>query len=208
MLDKKTKKTGRVYDRIAPVYDKFEAFIERKLFKNLRQKSLENLKGQLLEIGVGTGKNLQYYTTEAKVIAIDISPKMLERAKNKAKKLGKDIEFHLMDAQELKFKDNSFDFVIGTFVLCSIPNPIKALKEVQRVLKKGGKAIFLEHVLSKNKLIALLEHLHNPITSGLFGFNVNRNTRKNILNAGINIVSDEELAFFDVFRKFTCTKGG
>lgn len=203
-----TTKTQKRYDRFSRFYDSFESIIERLFFSKLRRDTLSGLKGKILEIGVGTGKNLKYYPLYAEITGIDISNEMLKKAKEKIGFSNKNVTLLQMDAQQLKFKDNSFDYVIGSFVLCSIPDPVKALKEIKRVIKPKGKIIFIEHVLSKHKLIALWEHLHNPITSRLFGFNVNRDTKKNILSSGINIESDEHLAFFDVFRKFTCNKGG
>lgn len=208
MYDKATIKTQKKYNRFARFYDGMEVIVEKRLFKKIRRNVISKLTGNILEIGVGTGKNLRYYNSNAKVTGIDLSPKMLEKAKEKIGFSNKNVTLLQMDAQQLKFKDNSFDYVIGSFVLCSIPDPVKALKEIKRVIKPKGKIIFIEHVLSKHKLIALWEHLHNPITSRLFGFNVNRDTKKNILSSGINIESDEHLAFFDVFRKFTCNKGG
>ena len=105
----------------------------------------------------------------------------------------------------MDFEDNSFDYVIATFVFCSVPDPVKGLEEIRRVLKPEGRIILIEHVLSNYKTIAVFEHLHNPITKTFFGFNVNRDTKNNILKAGIKIEEDKELALFDVFRKFTCT---
>jgi len=78
---------------------------------------------------------------------------------------------------------------------------------MKRVLKKDGQIIFIEHVLSGNRFIALLEHIYNPLTRTLFGFNVNRDTKSNIEKARLKINKDEKLAFHDVFRKFTCSKG-
>jgi len=201
-----TIRVQKRYDRFARFYDAVEFLIERKLFKKLRKETLNKLQGKILDIGIGTGKNLPYYNAKAEVTGIDISRKMLEKAKKKSKKLGINAKFYLMDAQELKFKDNSFDYVIGTFVLCSIPDPVKAASEMKRVVKKNGKIILMEHVLSKYWPIALWEKIHNPVTKRLFGFNVNRDTKQNIIKSGLHVNKDERLAFFDVFRRFTCTK--
>jgi len=90
--------------------------------------------------------------------------------------------------------------------LCSVPDPVKALKEMKRVCKKNGKIIMIEHMLSKHKLIAFFEHLHNPITRFLFGFNVNRKTDENVKKAGLKIKKIQNMAFFDVFRKIEAKK--
>lgn len=195
------------YDRFSYLYDFLEIIFENKLFNKWRKDIIASLKGNILEIGVGTGKNLLFYTNKAKVTAIDFSPKMLIRARKKLKKVGKtNIELIEMDVENLKFPNDTFDYIITTFVWCSVPNPTKGLRETRRVLKPEGKAIFLEHVLSKNKLIALWEHIHNPITKLLFGFNVNRNTLNNIEKAGFKIIEDKKMALYDVLRLFKVKK--
>jgi len=197
----------RKYDRIAIFYDAMENIIENRIFKKWRQAYIPKLTGNILEIGVGTGKNLPYYNKNAKVIGIDISSKMLSRAKNKLEKLGnKNIKLLEMDAQCLDFEDESFDSVVTTFVWCTVPWPVKGLSEARRVLKNGGQAHFVEHVLSENKILALLENVHNPVTRLVAGVNVNRDTKANIIKAGFNVVEDKKLAYYDIFRYFKAEK--
>lgn len=192
------------YNRLSLLYDILEYPFERLIFGKWRRNLFSNLDGRILEIGVGTGKNLQYYPKEAKVTAIDISPGMLGRAIKKAGRLKLDYSLILMDAEDLGFKENSFDVVACTFVLCSVPDPVKALNEMRRVCKPNGKIVVIEHVLSKNRIIALLQHIHNPVTRYLFGFNVNRDTVSNIKKAGLKITSEKNLALNGVFKIITC----
>jgi demethylmenaquinone methyltransferase/2-methoxy-6-polyprenyl-1,4-benzoquinol methylase len=201
-LDKVKKR----YDRFSPFYDISESVIEKGLFGKWRSRTISGLEGKILEVGVGTGKNLRYYSNKVNLTAIDISPGMLRKARKKAEKLKLKADLRLMDAQNLEFEDETFDYVISTFVLCSVPDPVKALREMTRVLKSEGKIITLDHVLSKNRIIAMWENVHNPVTVRLFGFNVNRDTKGNMKKAGLEVY-DENVAFFDVFRRFTCTKG-
>lgn len=202
MFDEKTKIVQKRYDRFSKFYDLLEGSMERNKFSKWRKELLGNLKGKILEIGVGTGKNLSYYNKEAKVIGMDLSPKMLEKAKIKLNELNnKNITLLEMDAQNLNFKDNSFDYVVCTFVLCSVPDPVKVLREMKRVCKKNGKILMIEHMLSNHMIIAFFEHLHNPITRTLFGFNVNRKTIDNIKKAGLKPDRVTNMAMFDVFRK-------
>ncbi len=201
-MDKQTLKVQRKYDRFSYFYDWLEESIEKGKFGKWRKELLGNLKGRILEVGVGTGKNLRYYNKNTEVTGIDLSPKMLGKAKKKLEKLkNKSIKLMQMDAQTLKFKDDSFDYAVCTFVLCSVPDTIKVLKEMKRVVKKNGKILMLEHVLSRYFLIRIFQHLHNPITKTIFGFNVNRDTIRNIKNAGLKIKEEKNLAFFDVFKK-------
>ncbi|HET8686266.1 MAG TPA: methyltransferase domain-containing protein [Methanosarcina sp.] len=113
----------------------------------------------------------------------------------------KNVTLYPMDAENLEFPDNSFDYVVTTFALCTIPDPVKALKEIKRVLKPSGELIALEHVHSNYPFIDFIEHLINPILFFLLGDHTTRNTVKNIEKAGFTIQEAKKLAFKDVFRK-------
>ena len=195
------------YNRMARFYDLHSKLAEKIWFTKWRKKLFSTLKGNILEVGIGTGNNIDYYNTNAKVVGVDFSEKMLEKAKEKLNKSSKkNISLKQMDVEKLNFKDNSFDYVVTSCVFCSVPNPIKGLKEIRRVLKPKGKLIMIEHVLSKNLLIALIEHTLNPITKYFMGVNINRNTRQNIIHSGMGIIEDKNLALFDVFRLFIVEK--
>ncbi|MPM98101.1 Ubiquinone/menaquinone biosynthesis C-methyltransferase UbiE [bioreactor metagenome] len=125
---------------------------------------------------------------------------MLERAREKSWGT-KNVNLLLMDAEHLEFPDNSFDYVITTFVLCTIPDPVKALREMRRVLKPSGELIALEHMHSSNLIIDLFEHLIDPFLYFLLGDHTTRHTARNIEKAGFKIKEAKKLAFKDVFRK-------
>jgi len=119
-----TEKVRKRYSRIAGLYDLIEAPMERA-FAGRRQELLAGVAGRVLEVGVGTGKNLTYYPAETEVTAIDFSPKMLERAGRKIEREGlSNVELREMDAQQLDFCDNSFDTIVSTCVFCSVPLPL------------------------------------------------------------------------------------
>jgi len=171
----------RRYDRLAPWFDGLEGFLEGLIFRRLRKKLWAQAEGEhILEVGVGTGKNFNFYPDHARMTAIDFSPKMLEQAKRKRDRKQLDIHLDLMDVQRLYFADNSFDTVVASFVFCSVPRPRKGLKELYRVLKPGGQLILLEHVLSSNKIVAWIMNLLNPLVVSLVGANINRETVKNV----------------------------
>lgn len=188
------------YNRISVIYDLIEAPVEISLYGKWRKEALSGLKGKILEVGVGTGRNLEYYPTGAEVTGIDNSEGMLDKARKKAKGM-KNITLVSMDAEHMDFPDNTFDYVVTTFVLCSIPDPVKALKEMKRVLKPSGELIAIEHMSSKNSLIANIEDLINPIMFFLIGDELTRNTVENIKKAGFTITEEKNLAFKDVFKK-------
>jgi len=203
----KTFKIQKKYNRNAIVYDLIEFPVEKVLYSKWRKKYFSNLIGKVLDVGIGTGKNIDYYNNEAEVTGIDFSKKMLEKVKRKLKKSGrKNISLKLMDVENLKFRDNSFDYVITSSVFCSVPNPIEGLKEIKRVLKPNGKLIMVEHVLSKNKIIAFFENLFNPMVKFLTGVNINRNTRQNIEKSGMVVKKEKNLALIDIFRLFVAKK--
>lgn len=203
-MKNKTEITKKKYDRCSILYNVLEYPLEKLFFSKWRKEMLSPLKGKILEMGIGTGKNIQYYSKNAKVTGIDISPGMLNKAVEESNRLKRNYPLLLMDAQNLRFKENTFDYVTCTFVLCSVPNPVKTLKEIKRVCKPNGRILMIEHILSKNKFIAFLQHLHNPITKFFFGFNVNRDTIFNIKRAGLQIVAEENLASNDIFKLIIC----
>ena len=195
------------YNRLARFYDSYNKLAERLWFSKWREKFFAPLKGKILEVGIGTGENIGYYDKNAEVIGIDFSEKMLEKAREKLIKSGKkNITLKQMDAENLNFKDDSFDYVVTSCVFCSVPDPIRGLEEIRRILKPTGRLIMIEHVLSKNPVLALIEHIHNPLTRVIMGVNINRNTKQNIINADMKIVKDQNLALLDVFRLFIARK--
>jgi demethylmenaquinone methyltransferase/2-methoxy-6-polyprenyl-1,4-benzoquinol methylase len=99
----------------------------------------------------------------------------------------KNVTLFLMDAEHLRFPDNNFDYIITTFTLCSIPDPLKALKEMRRVLKPSGELIAIEYVRSCNHLIAWFEDLISPVTCSLIGDSANRKTIEIIKEAGFTV---------------------
>lgn len=203
----KTLKTKIKYDRNALFYDLFKLPVEKLLYSKWRKKYFSSLKGNILEVGIGTGKNIDYYNDEAEVKGIDFSQKMLEKGRQKLTKSGKkNITLIQMDVENLNFQDNSFNYVITSSVFCSVPDPIKGLKEIRRVLKPDGKLIMIEHVLSKNRFISFLQNLFNGIVRFFTSVNINRDTGKNIIKSGMEVIEDKNLAMVDVFKLFKAKK--
>ncbi len=187
------------YDRFSRVYDLMETPMELMRYGKWRKEVFSGLKGRVLEVGVGTGKNIPYYPDDCEVVGIDISAQMLSHAKKRAAGK-KNISLLVMDAEHMGFVDDCFDYVITTFVLCSIPDPVSALTEMKRVCKPEGMVISLEHMRSSNRAIAFVEDLFNPITTSITGVNINRETVENIRKAGLEIIEERKLAMKDVFR--------
>ena len=183
------KETQRRYDRAALGYDLRDMPMEF-FARALRRRLWARIDGgRVLEVGVGTGRNLAYHPPQSEVSAIDISPRLLAKAVRKARKKGQPVEISLMDAQRLAFGGGSFDSVAATFVFCSVPDPLVGLAEVRRVLKPGGRLLLLEHVRLKNRILGWLMDRLNPLWVRLSGANINRDTVGNVAKAGFEIVA-------------------
>lgn len=153
---------GRLYDAVLRPAETFG-------LSHLRHELLAFAKGRTLEIGVGTGLNLSHYPPVTELIGIDPDPHMLTRARERAS-ASERVSLEEGDAQNLPFGDEEFDTVVATLVFCTVPDPQKAMNEVWRVLKPGGRFLLLEHV-RRNTPIAgealdLLTPLWKPIAGG------------------------------------------
>lgn len=144
---------------------------------------------RLLEIGVGTGKNLAYHPQGARSVAIDLSPRMLERAARRSERSARHVDLILADAQHLPFRDDVFDAAAATFVFCSVPDPVLGLSEVARVVRGEGQIHLLEHVRAANSIAGRVMDLLNPMVVRLSGANINRRTVSNVARAGVEVDS-------------------
>lgn len=194
------------YDRIAPLYDFLEILAERR-YSPWRQAFWEEVRrhlpagGRLLEVGVGTGKNMPYWPREAGLTAVDLSPRMLERARRKAARLGLRADLRLGDAQALPFPDDAFDAAVATFVFCSVPDPVQGLRELRRVVRPGGFVLLMEHVRSPNPLLGRLMDLLNPLVVRATGANINRDTVENVRRAGLEVDEVVDLGAGGIFKR-------
>ena len=161
-----------------------------------RKKVVPLAMGDVVEIGVGPGLNLQYYNLDTvnKVIGIDPSDELNKIAKKNANKVNLDIEFNLSSAESIDLPTSSVDSVVCTFSLCSIPNPQKALKEIYRILKPGGKYYFCEHGISPDLSTRVFQNVTNvfyPKLSG--GCHANRDILKLISESGLKILEKDTM---------------
>lgn len=202
--DDGTDSVKRRYDRIAAVYDWCEWLMEFRIRRWRSDLWQQISRKRILEIGVGTGKNIKFYPRGVTVTAIDFSQKMLEWARVKARKRGADIEFGLADVQRLPYAENSFDMAVATFVFCSVPDPVKGLREVRRVLKPGGRLVLLEHVVSGRFLLRLFMKSLDPVPAHLWGAHIDRETVKNVRMAGFIDISEVDL-LLDIVKRIETT---
>lgn len=154
-----------------------------------RNRTLAPARGRILEIGFGTGRNLTHYPGSVRRIeAIDPDVDLDRLSLPRIRTASIDVDFHHLDAEHLPFAANSFDTVVSTFTLCSIPDVVHALAEIRRVLKPGGQFLFLEHGRSPDRSVAAwqdrLNALWQPVAGGC---HLNRPMRKLVGESGLEL---------------------
>ena len=154
-----------------------------------RRRVLRQACGRVLEVGIGTGRNLDYYPSGVELTGVDISPRMIERALRRANEEEREVRLQLADVQALPFADAVFDTVTASCVFCSVADPVLGLREVRRVVKPGGCVLLLEHVRPRNPALGLLADMLSPLTRRLFGPAINRRTEDNVRAVGLEIAS-------------------
>lgn len=186
------------YNRFAHKYNLVQSYLEL-VVRRLRRQLLRHAAGNILEIAVGTGKNLRFYPEHSNITAIDLSQGMLAIAKKKAKKTSHNIAFKIMDAENLAFRDNSFDTVVTTLSLCTFLDPIAALKEMVRVCKPDGKIMLLENGRSNLGMIARFQDIRAEEHAKLLNSYWNRNPLELAKKAGLQDI-DYRHVFFGIFH--------
>lgn len=158
-----TARVRQHYEALADNYDRLISISEKLLFSDGRAWVGSQASGDVLEIAVGTGRNLPYYPEDVRLTGLDISPAMLAVAERRADELGREVELRLGDAQALDLPDARFDTVVSTLALCSIPDYCRAVAEARRVLRPGGRFLLLEHVRSPHRLVRAAQRILDPI---------------------------------------------
>ena len=115
------------------------------LVARARRQIAARARGRVLEVAVGTGKNLPYYPADCKITAVDATPAMLDIARRRARNLGRQVTFLVMDAEALTFPDRHFDTVVSTMSVCTFPHPADALREMGRVYRRDGRTLLMAH---------------------------------------------------------------
>jgi len=177
----------------AALYDPLSKAAEEKLGAEKKRRLLADASGRVLEVGIGTGLSLPHYPAGVDEIAgVDPSQPMLRRARDRAAELGRDVTLLQAPAEALPFADDSFDTVVTLAVLCSVDDQGRALAEVRRVLRPGGRFIFLEHVRSDDPALAQKQdRWERPWGWFTCGCHPNRDTLAAIREAGFDVVEAE-----------------
>ena len=195
-----TERVRRIYDESAARYDAEIALFEKLLFQGGREWVCSQARGAVLEIGIGTGRNLAYYPADVRLIGVDMSSVMLDLAKRRARQLGRDVDLRLGDAQALDFPAGAFDTVVSTLVLCSIPDAQLAVSQAKRVLRPGGRFLLLEHVRSPLLPIRIAQRVLDPIAVRFQADHLLREPLEHLRAEGFEIVVAERLRWGIVER--------
>lgn len=173
---------GRIYDAtwnrgFAALYDRLFKAAEEAGLREMRRQLLSEARGRTVDLGSGTGANLELYPADVELTMTEPDPYMAGQLRRKLAASDREAEFVQAGAEELPFEDGAFDTAVFTLVLCSVPNPPAALAEVARVLKPGGRMLFLEHVRAQDpKLARWQDRLEKPWLFVGAGCHCNRDT--------------------------------
>jgi ubiquinone/menaquinone biosynthesis C-methylase UbiE len=178
------------YQRIAPLYDLLDLPFERGRYSALRPLLFREMTGQLLDAGIGTGRNCAYYPPTATVSGIDISPAMLERARRRCPTLAEGGRLYQMDVTALQFERATFDAAVSSFLFCVLPDQllVPALRELGRVVKPGGIIRLIEYVRPKGTLRRAITYLWQPWIAWAYGASYDRHTEQHVPAAGLELV--------------------
>jgi phosphatidylethanolamine/phosphatidyl-N-methylethanolamine N-methyltransferase len=199
-----TEYTERVYNLYSAVYD----FIFGPSLESGRKVAVDLLNPRpyerILEVGVGTGLSIPYFPRGTAVVGVDLSKKMLEVCERKLEKLGRsDVELHAMDATHLDFPEASFDGAIALYCMSCVEKPVQVLLEMKRVVRPGGRVVFMNHFQSQNRFFALLEKGISPLAKRL-GFRTDLELPPLLRAAGMTAA---EIRKADPFGLYKAVKG-
>jgi ubiquinone/menaquinone biosynthesis C-methylase UbiE len=194
------------YDRFAQWFDLVEGVPDLLGIRKLRQRVLRQASGRVLEVAVGTGKNLRYYPRGCQIIAVDLSREMLNIARKRAGKLSIDVSLLLGDAQALPFFDHSFDTVVSSLSTCTFPEPVIALQEMARVCLTDGRVLLVEHGRSNREWLARWQDRHADQFAKPLGCHWNRQPLELVGQAGLK-VNKSRRVFLGVFHQIEAEAG-
>lgn len=195
-----TEEVRRAYNENASTYSFVENLPEYLGLRRIRHRLMQQAKGTVLEVAVGTGLNLPHYTPDCRVTAIDISEAMLERAERRAASLDVQVDLRQMKAEELEFPSNHFDTVTSTMTLCTFIEPVKVLREMSRVCTPEGRILLMEHGRSSAGILGRFQDRWEEKHAQQVGCHWNREPVEIAQEAGLELLQAQR-HFFGVFHE-------
>jgi ubiquinone/menaquinone biosynthesis C-methylase UbiE len=192
-----------MYDADPASYHRgMSSLLTQRVLAGRRRRVGEMVRGRLLDVGFGTGLSLPYYPSDVEVIGIDVSSRMLEFGRRQAAAHDRQVGLVAMDAAHLGFPDHCFDSVAFNLCLCTIPDPVQAVREAIRVARPGAPMVFLEHVRSHLLPVALVQEALSPLLVALEEDHWNRRTVDIVRRAGVQVETVDRwlLGIFNLIR--------
>lgn len=180
-----------IWQKNAGRYDKQMNFMDKRLFTGGREWVTQRAHGKVLEVAIGTGRNLRHYPKDVDLTGIDLSPATLEFARQRADELGMIVELQEADGQALPFEDGTFDSVVAALCMCTFPDPVAAVGEIERVLKPGGTLATIDHVRSPVLPVRLVQKAFNPLMVRIEGDHITREPLEYYSHHGFEILELE-----------------
>ena len=191
--------TQKKWDRASANFDLMAGYGPEKRWAPTKQEFFSHMgQGRILFLAVGTGLDVQFFPPDRNIVGIDISPRMLEVARPRVEAYHGSFETHEMDVHEMSFEDDSFDQVFTSCTFCSVPDPVRGLEALHRVLKPGGELHMFEHTGSRYYPFRLMMNLMTPLSRKV-GPEMNRPTVENVKAAGFTLEKVEHV-FLDVVK--------
>lgn len=206
MSENRTDRWRRYWDRQSRRYDRSMNFWDRHLFRDSRAWVCGQAQGKVLEIAVGTGLNLPFYPSGIELTAIDFSPKMLALARRRAAELDIPVELHDGDAQRLGLPDGSFDTVVCTYGLCTIPDERQAVTEMARVLRPGGLLLLADHIAARSPLPRRLQRTIELVSVPFGGEHFRRRPAELLPATGLTIDRRERFGPAGIVERLAARK--
>ncbi|HEU5387112.1 MAG TPA: methyltransferase domain-containing protein [Streptosporangiaceae bacterium] len=185
------RRRSAYWDKQAGRYDRAMNFWDRHLFGDSRPWACGRAVGEVLEVAVGTGRNLPFYPDGTRLTGVDWSPAMLGIARRRAAELGREADLRQGDAQALGFPDASFDTVLCALGLCAIPDDRRAVTEMARVLRPGGRLLLVDHVAASASALRAVQWLYERITIPLAGEHFRRRPLTYVRELGFDVEEAE-----------------
>jgi ubiquinone/menaquinone biosynthesis C-methylase UbiE len=205
--DQQNVRRRRAWAKQAPKYDKQIGWFERRVFGgNNREWACGRAQGDVLEVAVGTGLNLPFYSADVRLTALDLSPAMLEIARLRSADLGRAVDLREGDAHHLPFLDASFDSVVCTLSLCNIPDVDLAVTEMKRVLRPGGRLVLVDHIRSGSKPVFLIQKLIEFFSVRIDGDRMTRRPSDQVKAHGFEIKEQERFRFGGIIERLVAVK--
>ena len=193
--------TRHKYQRIARLYDLLDLPFEYGRYRPLRRHVFDGLSGQVLDAGVGTRRNFEFYPAAAEVTGIDLSAAMLDRARLRRERTGANVNLAEMNVLQTAFRDHQFDAIVSTFMFCVLDDALQlpALIELRRICKTGGSIRVLEYAMPKNAWKQGVMRLWAPWVCFAYGATFDRRTEQYLAAAGLDLV-EERFLYRDIIK--------